>query len=136
MSTYNLSLENHSLELSGENCDYFLNDDVNEIDLDTILTLLQNSTESLQFEKEYYSEYCDNCQKGKGEKKVFDFIEGHFFIFTKNNNFIISDLSEKYKSTSFKRLLKSGEIDDSYIVKIIVCPYCDNYSIEIEQCSI
>ena len=45
------------------------------------------------------------------------YLEYHFFIYTKNNEYVINNLSEEYKNTSFNKLFSLGKIDDSYIVK-------------------
>ncbi|SHF11750.1 DUF3785 family protein [Clostridium fallax] len=136
MSLYEFSLNNNTFKLEESNCFDFFNEDVNGVNLTNILDILSENTPTLEFQKEYYSSPCDNCKNGKGEEKVFDFLEGHFFIFTKNNEYIMSDISKEYENTSFRRLLAEGKVDDSYIVEISICPYCKNYSIEIDQCPI
>lgn len=125
--------------LGDDNCSYVMNDEehpVAGIDRQEILELL-NGTDSADFAVEYYDQPCENCLAGKKEKeKFFKFLEYHFFIFTKQGKYIISNISKEYGDTSFNKLLKKGAVDNSYIVSIIVCVECGDYSIEIEQCEV
>ena len=57
----------------------------------------------------------------------------NFYIYTKNEEYVISTLDKEYEGLSFKRLMKSGKVDNSYIVMINVCKHCGSYSIEIEE---
>lgn len=125
--------------LEENNCDYFANDEekpVTGIGREDILNLLNNS-EEVDFGLEYYDQPCNNCLHGRKEKaKAFKFLEYHFYIFTRNNEYVISNISGEYADTSFNKLLKRGKVDNSYIVSIMVCCNCGNYSIEIEECEI
>ncbi|MEW8956935.1 DUF3785 family protein, partial [Clostridium sp.] len=80
---------------------------------------------------------CPQCLTGVKEKeKFFRFLEYHFYIFTKDSNYIISDISENYEGKSFNKLLKEKEVDNSYIATITVCRSCGVYDITIEELSI
>jgi hypothetical protein len=139
MKSYKFNLNEKEYELGENNCDYYVNDEekpVMGIEREDILGFLSQS-EGVEFGLEYYDQPCHNCLYGKEEKtKAFKFLEGHFYIFTKNNEYVISSISKEYKDTSFNKLLKKGKVDNSYIVSIMVCSNCGNYSIEIEQCEV
>lgn len=139
MKSYKFNFDGKEYELNEDNCDYFINDEaepVTGIEREDILSLLSQS-DNADFSMEYYDQPCHNCFSGKEEKaKAFKFLEYHFYIFTKNNEYVISSISGEYIETSFNKLLKSGKADNSYIVSIMVCRNCGNYSIEIEQCEV
>lgn len=125
--------------LEENNCDYFANDEekpVAGISREDVLNLLKNC-EEVDFGLEYYDQPCNNCFHGiKDKAKAFKFLEYHFYIFTRNNEYVISTISGEYVDTSFNKLFKRGKVDNSYIVSIMVCCNCGNYSIEIEECEI
>lgn len=139
METYKFAFNDKTYELGEDNCDYFLNDEtdpVTGIDKTDIITLL-NEGEEIDFDLEYYDQPCENCKAGTGEKKkAFEFLEYHFYIYTKNKEYVISTISKEYKNTSFNRLHNTGKVDDSYIVSVMVCMNCGNYAVEIEQCEV
>lgn len=139
MGKYEFEFNDRTYELLEDNFDYFANDEeypVIGIDKNQIIALL-NETEEINFDIEYYDKPCEKCKSGKTEKaKFFKFIECHFFIFTKDSNYIISNLSKEFKNTSVTHLFNSGKIDNSFIVSIAICENCGSYSIEIEQCEV
>lgn len=139
MNKYNFVYNNKEYELGESNCSYMINDEehpVTGIERADVIELLSQQ-ESVNFDMEYYDQPCQNCLAGKKEKdKYFKFLEFHFFIFTKKNNYIISSISKKYGDTSFSKLLKQGLVDSSYIISVMVCVECGSYSIEIEQCDV
>lgn len=139
MKAYKFTFKDKSYELTEENLDYFANDEENPvegIDGEVILSLL-NEAEEVQFDIEYYDNPCDKCRAGKAEKsKVFRFLEYHFFIFSKNGSYVLSNISKEFKSTSATQLFNSGKIENSYIVSIAVCENCGTYFIEIDQCEV
>lgn len=139
MMDYKFTFNEKEYELGENNCDYYVNDEekpVAGIEREDILKLLSES-EGIDFSLEYYDQPCNNCLYGQEEKaKAFNFLEGHFYIFTKNNEYVMSSISKEYVDTSFTKLFKKGRVDDSYIVSITVCSHCGSYSIEIEQCEI
>jgi len=130
MNNYTFNFNGKTYELSLDKFDYLLNDEENEvtgIDIEDILTLLNESPE-VDFDLEYYSVPCEICLAGKEEKKrYFNFLEYHFTIF---------NISKEFEDTSFTELQALGKIDNSFIVIIMVCESCGTYSIEINQCDI
>jgi hypothetical protein len=139
MASFKFTFEDKTYELGEDNCDYFLNDEdkpVTGIEKSDILEML-NQAEEVSFDNEYYDDPCQNCLAGKKEKeKVFRFLEYHFFIFTKNSEYVTNNIYKGGYKESFTQLLRQGKVDDSYVVSIMVCKNCDHYSIEIEQCEI
>lgn len=135
---YKFEYENEQYVLSKSNCELFLNDEeveVEEFSIEETIELL-NGKKDAYWDIEYYDRACDICLKGKEEKeKFFKFLEYHFYIFTKNGKYVMSNISKEYESTSYNKLEKANKVDNSYIVSIILCPYCEKYSIEIEQCA-
>lgn len=125
--------------LNKENCIDFYNDEEKEvlgIDLNKVLNLI-NEYNLSYFDTEYYQEACTNCMSGVKEKqKFFEFLEYHFYIFTKKQKFVISDIEKSYENLSFNKLLKKNEVDDSYLVSIIVCKNCGKYTVQIENCEV
>lgn len=122
--------------LREDNLEYFVNDEVNpinDIDEKKIIDIL-NSAENLEFSKAFFDLPCENCKEGVNEKKkFFDFLGFNFYIYAKDNEYVVSTLDKEYEGLSFNRLQKSGKINNSYIVIINVCKHCGNYSIEIEE---
>lgn len=139
MQNYKFEFNNRTYELLEENYDYFANDEeypVNGIEKDQIIALI-NEADEVNFDLEYYDNPCDKCLAGKKEKaKVFKFLECHFFMFTKEGNYVISNISKEFKNTSATQLFKLGKVDNSFIVSIAVCENCGSYSIEIDQCEV
>jgi len=139
MEKYQFIFNDKNYELTLENLEAFINDEespVQGINASNILELLNENSE-VSFDAEYYEESCENCKTGVAEKaKYFEFLEFHFYIFTKDGNYVMSTLSKAYEDTSYNRLLKQGKVDKSYIASVIVCKHCSDYSIEIEQCEI
>ncbi|PRR81463.1 DUF3785 family protein [Clostridium vincentii] len=113
----------------------FRNDEekpVQNIDEEDILKILENR--ELDFEKAYYSIPCENCNSEKsGEKKIYKFFEYHLYLYTKDCEVVTNSLDIKDEETSFKRLLNQKEVDNSYIVTIMVCCDCGDFEIEIDE---
>lgn len=128
--------EDKEYKLDKNNLDYFINDEENpikDIDEKKIIDILNNS-EEVEFTKAFFDLPCQDCKSGVEEKKkFFDFLGFNFYIYTKNNEYVVSTLDKKYEGLSFNRLKKVGEVDNSYIVMINVCKHCGSYSIEIEE---
>lgn len=137
MEVYKFALKDRNYELREDNCNDFINDEENPVEgleLSKVLEILKES-HKVDFGLEYYGEPCEDCLAGKEEKaKYFNFLEYHFYVFTKDSNYVMSNISKEYESTSFTQLFKRGKVDNSYIVSVIVCENCGSYSIEIEQC--
>ncbi len=139
MAEYTFNYMDKSFSLGEDNLTALVNDverPVKGFDEKKVIELLNNYSE-VDFEETYYEEPCEECKAGVKEKaKYFKFIEFHFYIFTKDEEYIISDISNEYENTSFNRLVNRGKVDDSYIVSVIVCEDCGSYSIELEQCPV
>lgn len=138
MGEFKFTFNEKTYELGRNNCDYILNDEerpVSGFELDDLLELL-NQAEEVDFEHWYYDQPCKNCTAGKVERsKVYRFLEYHFFIFTKDQQYKISSIS-KDRTMSYNQMERQGKVDDSYIVSVMVCENCDYYSVEIEQCEV
>ena len=122
--------------LNEDNIEYFVNDEENpikDIDEKKIIDILYNSN-NVEFTKAFFDFPCENCNDGVAEKKkFFDFLGFNFYVYTKNQEYVISTLDKEYEGVTFKRLMKSGKVDNSYIVMINVCKNCGSYSIEVEE---
>lgn len=137
MNEYKFNYEGKEYILSQKNCSHVINDEekpVKGISLEKVLNILNESNE-IDFDIEYYQEACPECLAGVKEKqKFFGFLEYHFYIFTKNGEYVISDIDKDYKGLSFNKLSRNGKVDDSYIVSIIACENCQDYIVQIENC--
>lgn len=137
MSVYKFNYNEKEYILSQESCSGLVNDDENPvkgIEISDVIDLL-NSSDKVDFDIEYYQEACPECLAGVKEKqKFFGFLEYHFYIFTKNGEYVISDISSDYQGLSFNKLSRQNKVDDSYIVSIIVCESCQDYTVQIENC--
>ena len=137
MSSYKFNYEDKEYILSDKNCSDLINDDEKPVSGITKLDIIEilNKAENVDFDIEYYQEACPECLAGVKEKqKFFGFLEYHFYIFTKDGKYVISDISEDYKGLSFNKLSRANKVDDSYIVSIIICENCQDYIIQIENC--
>ncbi|WP_040214411.1 DUF3785 family protein [Clostridium polynesiense] len=139
MDRYDFDFNGKLYSLTEESAAAFINDDekpVEGLDIKEVLRLLKENTE-VKFDKAYYEEPCESCRADiENKPKYFEFLEFYFYVFTKDNKYIISSLSKEYESTSYNKLLKQGKVDNSYIVSIIVCKHCGDYSVQIEQCAV
>lgn len=139
MESYKFTFEDKSYELGEGNFDGFINDEekpVEGINEEDIINLL-NGSEEVDFGVEYYEEKCPDCPEDKERKSRFSkFLEYHFYIFTLKGKHVISTISKEYENLSFKKLLKQGRVDGSYIVSVIVCVDCGSYTIELSQCEV
>ncbi len=126
--------------LNDNNFDELINDEekpVSNINKDIILELLNNYSQEIAFDEEYYMEACPKCLAGVKEKeKFFPFLEYHFYIYTKDGKYVISTIDKDYKGKSFNKLSRANLVDDSYIVSIIMCKHCEDYIIQIENCEV
>lgn len=139
MESYSFIYQEKNYKLDEGNCKELINDEekpVKGIRVSEILQLL-NDYDGADFEVEYYDQPCEICRTGKAEKaKYFSFLEYRFFIYTKNGAYVISNISKDYENTSYNKLLKKKEVDNSYIVSVVVCIHCGDYFIEISQCEV
>lgn len=122
--------------LNKENLVNFFNDEecpIEEITEDEILEILSKGR-NVNFNKEFYSLPCEECKDEDFEKKkAYEFLEFHFYLYTKEGKVVTSNISEDYKDWDYDRLNSINKVDNSYIVSIIVCVECGKYDIEIEQ---
>lgn len=139
MKSYKFIFDGKTYELREDNFSYLLNDEdnpVSGIEQKDILELLSNQVE-VDFDFEYYDKPCEKCQGNKVKQtKYFKFIEVHFNIYTKNGNYVLSNLSKEYEKTTYNKLLKEGKVDNSYLASVTVCDSCGDYTIAIEQCDV
>lgn len=121
--------------LSEESFTYIENEEVEDFTVESAIDILNEGNEEVDFDYEYYKDKCDECDGGEAiDKKHYGFLEYHFYIFTKNTKYIMSNISEEFKATSYTKLRKENKIDNSYIVSVIVCSECKTFNIEVEQC--
>jgi hypothetical protein len=139
VENYKFIFDGREYELGIDPDDELINDEENPvmgISISDVLGLLHQG-EEIHFDIAHYGQPCTNCLAGKVEKeKFFKFLEDHFYIYTKNGQYVTSSISKDTEGTSFNKLLKEGRVDNSYIVSVIVCACCGAYSIEIEQCDV
>lgn len=139
MDKYQFIYEGKTYELGEDNCSYFENHQeqpVAGIELTDIIELLKQAEEVL-FSTEYFNQPCENCLAGKAEKaKVFPFLEYHFYIYTKNGQYVSASIAKASENVSYTKLVQKGQVDQSYIASVIVCANCGEYSVEIDKCEI
>ncbi len=133
---YNFQFENQMYQLSEELCDCIFNDEtapVNGMTFERVSKWFQ-FLDVDAFEIEYYEDPCEACPpKPRGKKKLVPFLETHFYMFTKASELVLTSISPGFVSGSFESMLAKGEVDQSYVVSIIVCPMCGHYLVDIEQ---
>lgn len=134
---YNFVFEGKEFTLNEEKFLEFINDEeqpVEGINLEKILTLLNENKNNIEFEKSYYDEPCDKCNFGSKDDKFFPFLEYQFYINTKKNKYVTSNISkENDENISFNKMKKAGKVDSSYIVFLEVCENCGEFFIVIEK---
>ena len=139
MSKYSFVYKENEYTIDSEKCGEFFNDEekpVSGFDVEEAFRLL-NEAKNMEFEMEYYQEACPECMAGVKEKrKFFKFFEAHFYIFTKNGKYVISDIDKEYNGKSYNKLSRAGKVDTSYIVSIIICAECMDYIVQVESCEV
>lgn len=134
MDNFKFTYEEKNFELKEENCEYINNEELENFHIATVLDILCKS-ENVDFEREYYDSCCDQCRGNrKDDTKFFQFLEYHFYIFTKDGKYVLSSISKEYETTTYTALMKEKKIDNSYIVSVLVCNNCETWAVEIEQC--
>ena len=132
----NIKFNNKNYDLTKEKIGCFFNDEenpINNLDEDKILDIINNGRD-ITFTKAFYSLPCEECHDENAEKeKAYDFLEGHFYIYTKENEAVVSTIDQDAKDFDYDRLLSIGKVDNSYIVSLIICMECGTFDIEIEQ---
>lgn len=134
---YKFTYDNKEYILNSKSCEgiFFENDnEITGVSLETILESL-NYNDEVSFSKEYYSGKC-TCNLQEKIEKYYCYLEYHFYIYTRNKEYVINTICKEYEGTSFNKLFKLGKIDKSYILNITVCPECGTYSIEIDECEV
>lgn len=115
-------------------CDFFLNDEdrpIEGVDAGKILALMAEA-QRVVFDKAYYDQACEICGQNKHEGgRYFEFLEHHFYLFSKEGNYVTSSLSPTYEAGTLNTLLKKGEVDATHIVTVNVCEQCGAYTIDI-----
>ena len=133
---YKFTFDGKEYILNDEKMEYFVNDEenpLNNIDEAKVIEILNNS-DTVEFSKAYFNLPCEECQEGVSEKKkFFDFLGYNFYIYAKDNKYVVSTLDKEYEGLSYNRLERSGKVNNSYIVTINVCRHCGTYSIEVEE---
>ncbi|SHH49451.1 DUF3785 family protein [Clostridium grantii] len=134
---YKFNYNDKEYELKKEKCQDFFNDEEKPVigfEVEEVLEVLK-SGENVKFDLEYYKEACEACYDGQRQKS-YKFLEYFFYVFTKDANYVTSSISNEYKDTSYNKLLKEKKVDNSYIVKVIVCENCGEFTVEVEECEI
>lgn len=132
---YSFNYEGKEFNLKAEACSFFVNDEekpIAGVDAEKILTEMAES-DAVSFAKEYYDQACEGCHKNRPEgAKYFEFLEYHFYLFSKEGQYVMSSLSIAYEYKTLPDLIEEGTVDGSYIVSVNVCEQCSDYTIDIE----
>ncbi|MGL4876151.1 MAG: DUF3785 family protein [Clostridium sp.] len=132
---YKFKFDEKEYTLNEENFLELVNDEENEVlgfSLEEAIRLLNEG--NLEFDKGYYSTSCEACDSNFKEKRnVSEYVEGFFYIYTKNNEYVISNIDKNYEGKTFNRLEILGEVDNSYIASIVICKECGKFIIQIEE---
>lgn len=135
MKNFNFSYKDVEFILSEDKLAFIENEEVEEFDLEKVLDIFIEGKDKLDFDYEYYIDKCEECGGGTAvDKRHYRFIECHFYVFTKENKYVISNISKEFEDTSYSKLIRENKIDNSYIVSVIICEECKSFSIEVEQC--
>lgn len=132
---YTFIYNNQSYELKSSDCSFFMNDDEQPLLGVNVEKILEEMAQSdlVAFHKAYYDQACEACHKNRQEgSKYFDFLEFHFYLFAKEESYIMSSLSEAYEDQTLPDLIDEGIVDSSYIVSINVCEKCGDYTVDLE----
>lgn len=134
---FKLKIQNETYEIVLDNCEAFFNDDalpIKAFDAEAALKLFATLDQE-SFAIEYYEDDCESCPPTpRSKKRLVPFIEGHIYVFTLNQEVVFTSVDPEYVSGSFDTLLSKGLVNDSYIVSLVLCPKCQKYQIEVEQC--
>lgn len=134
---HQMHINNEDFMIDQSNCEAFFNDELKpiaNINLETALSWVHQMPQDT-FALEYYEDDCESCPPTpRSKKRLVPFIEGHFYIFTKQQNVVMTSVDPVYQQGIFDVLLAKGEADDSYILSIVLCPKCKKFQIEIELC--
>lgn len=135
MTNFKFNHDEKEFILQEDNFSYIDNEEVDGFELQEVLELLNETDEIVDFDYEYFADKCEECGGGKAiDKKHFGFLEYHFYIFSKEGKYVMSNISKEFHGTSYTQLMRERKIDNSFIVSILVCEECESYNIAIEQC--
>lgn len=130
---FSFNFDEKEYKLSEDKLIYLFNEDVGGFDIDKLFEILDNS-DKVNFGKAYYDGPCEECKFGLEEKKKsFPFLEFNLFIYTKNGEFVISNIEKEYDGLTYNKLLREKRVDKSYLVNINVCKNCGNFAVEVEE---
>lgn len=123
-------------ELTEDLCTGVFNDEdvpMREMEpLDFLKLLTPKFAENLDLE--YYEDPCENCPPVERKKKeLVPYLEGHFYLFTKKGEPVMSTLDPAYEATSYELLVNEGKVDESYVVSVVICPDCGEYQVILDQ---
>lgn len=135
MLEFKFKKDDKEFVLEENNLTYIDNEEVEAFDLEEVMELLNETNEEIDFDYEYFADKCEECGGGRTlDNKHYGFLEYHFYIFTKDGKYVMSNISKEFEDTSYTKLVKEKKIDNSYIVSILLCEDCKTYSIAVEQC--
>lgn len=133
--SYTFTYNQKEYTLVPDKCSFFMNDEetpIEGIDVSGIINEMAQS-DMVAFDKEYYDQACEACHRNRQEgAKYFEFLEFHFYLFSKEQRYVMSSLSDAYEYKTLPDLLNEGTVDGSYIVSINVCPICGDYTVDLE----
>lgn len=134
---YKFIHNNKEYLLSEDNFDGMFFDEDNEISgltLYIVLKALNEGTE-VNFTNQYYVSKCP-CGSQEQVNKSYCYLEYQFYIYTKDNQYVINNICSEYGDKSFSKLVSLGEVDKSFIASIVVCPECGLYYIDVTECEV
>ncbi|MEG0296189.1 MAG: DUF3785 family protein [Clostridium sp.] len=134
--SYKFNFDGQEYDLNDDKLNGFFNDEVNPInaiDESNILQIL-NDGQGVDFSKSFYSLACEDCKDENFEKKkAYEFLEFHFYIYTKDGDVVTTTIDKDHEENSYDRLYSIGKVNNSYIVSVIACKKCGTFDIEIEE---
>lgn len=133
---YLLKSDPYEWLLNEDKCQGIFNDEIMPISALTfsaVMTWMKN-LDSADFELEYYEDDCEVCPpKARGKKRLVPYLEGHFYVFTKQGSVVTTSIEPSFEMGSYDALILKGEVDQSYIMSVIVCPDCGSFQLSLEQ---
>lgn len=134
--TYTLVREQGEWLLDEAHCQGLFNDEIEPLEPFTY-EMVMNWMSHLSadaFEIEYFEDDCEICPpKPRGKKKLVPYMEAHFYVFSKNGAPVITSIEPDFVQGSFETMQLKGEVDQSYILSVILCPACGSYQLSLEQ---
>lgn len=133
---YHIKTQEHEISLLREKCLGIWNDElypVEGLDYDLVSSWMTYMPVDA-FEIEYFEDDCEICPpKPRGKKRLVPYLEGHFYVFTKESKAVTLSTHPDFVAGSFEELSLKGVVDQSYIMSVIVCPNCSHYQFSLEQ---